>query len=173
MPSSIHAAAVAATVAAILACGGAPPSTSEQPGAGPDAAPRTGEDADSRTEAGSHLDQRRESEPAPADATTRAAVGEAECQALLDHMIDLARAEHAAGLEPEARPTDEQVRAIRAKLAPEFLKTCSALDRATYECERAATTLAAMMKCSPPSAAPATGSPGSDSDRGATGTAQP
>ena len=73
---------------------------------------------------------------------------ETECQALLDHVLGLARADHASKVDPELVPTEKQVAAIRARLEPQFLADCQKLDRDTYGCEIKAQSQEELLACS-------------------------
>lgn len=72
----------------------------------------------------------------------------ADCEALLDHFMDIASAAHARNVAPDLVPTAEQLARIRADMAPEFLPACRKLDRATYDCEMKARTREALLACS-------------------------
>lgn len=90
--------------------------------------------------------------PAPragAPAKAPAPVTRAECEALLDHVVALAYAEHTAKVPAEYVPTSNDVVAIRAELAPEFIRACTSLSRSAYECERAAKSREELLACSP------------------------
>lgn len=75
------------------------------------------------------------------------AVTEAECQALLAHVVAIANRAHASTVTPETAPTDAQLADIRARMAPEFLPMCMSLDRATLACQMRASTRDELLAC--------------------------
>ncbi len=85
-------------------------------------------------------DQARPAAPAPDDA---------ECQALLAHVVEVANDEHRRTVAPEHAPTPEQLADIRARMAPEFLPMCAQLERADYECQMRAKSRDALVACLP------------------------
>lgn len=85
------------------------------------------------------------SEPA---ARASGALSRPECNAWIDHFLALAQNDHGKKVKPEHRPTPEQVQKIRDRLAPELMKACLKLDRATYECEMRAADQPALVACS-------------------------
>lgn len=77
------------------------------------------------------------------------AVTEAECQALLAHVVTVAHAAHAQTVAPEHVPTAEQLAEIRTRMAPEFVPMCLSLDRATLACQMRAQTRDELLTCMP------------------------
>jgi hypothetical protein len=127
--------------ALLLACGGrAPAATSpdaEDPSSTPRDAPVTGEGTTPEPgESGSP--------DATADTVT-----EAECQALLAHVVSVANAAHVQRVAPEQAPTEEQLAEIRARMTPEFMPLCLSLDRTIVECQMRAQTRDALLACTP------------------------
>ena len=78
------------------------------------------------------------------------AVTEAECQALLAHVVAVAHAAHVQTVAPEHAPTEDQLAEIRARMAPEFVPVCLSLDRATVTCQMRASTRDELLACMPP-----------------------
>ena len=75
-------------------------------------------------------------------------LSETECAQLIDHVMNLARPDHAATVEPEGIPTDEQVAAIRTKLKREQTAACvGQTSRASFECALRATSVEALKAC--------------------------
>jgi hypothetical protein len=133
------------------ACGGrAPAAKSPEPDPAADAsqgAAGPGEPAPVRTPAEGPAGPDTNVDPggaAPANPVT-----EAECQALLAHVVAVANAAHAQTVAPEHAPTAEQLAEIRARMAPEFLPLCLSLDRAALDCQMRAQTRDALLACQP------------------------
>lgn len=154
----IQRAAPLALLLAITACGGpARPGqpAGARPAGGPSGrtAPRDGAPATDPTQPSAQASAAAEGHPAGSRAGTPAGtapVTEAECHALLSHVISLANAAHEPGAAPELAPTDEQIADIHAQLAPQFMPPCLALDRATFACELSARSKDALLACSSP-----------------------
>ena len=72
---------------------------------------------------------------------------EAECQALLAHVIAVANAAHVKKVAPEEAPTDEQLAAIRARLAPRFVPACLATERRAFACQMQAQSREELLAC--------------------------
>ncbi len=70
------------------------------------------------------------------------AVTERECDALIDHAVDL-------GLTEEPRATDADRESVRASLHADFARDCRALPRDRYQCAISARTLAELTACQP------------------------
>ena len=139
-----------------LACGGRTPDAKSP---GPDSAGEASQEA-----AGSGQAAPDEPDPArtpaeqPAgpdanpetnDAGAASAVTEAECQALLAHVVAVANAAHVRTVAPEHAPTAEQLAEIRARMAPEFVPACLSLDRAALSCQMRAQTRDELLACQP------------------------
>ena len=73
---------------------------------------------------------------------------EAECGAVLDHMLALGLANQRETREPEYVPLDEDVAEIRAELAPEFIPVCVAqMTREDHACAMSARTRPEFAQC--------------------------
>lgn len=148
-PARVAVAAALGLLAALASCGGAPP-----PAATP-AAPAHQDPGSAPRDAAAGEAGGTEGAPAPARAGDPAGphqagpVTEAECRALLVHVVAIANQAHAETVDPELAPTEEQLADIRARMAPEFLPMCLALDRATFECEMRASTRDELLACEP------------------------
>jgi hypothetical protein len=87
---------------------------------------------------------------AAADASTSPNLSEAECNALVDHVLDVQLTKMRAELPADKVPTDDQVKQIRENLGAEMMPTClSAFDRPSFDCMMAATTVDALYACAP------------------------
>jgi hypothetical protein len=75
--------------------------------------------------------------PAPADDSPQT---EAECGALIDHVVDVGIEHQRRTKKPEEVPTDEQVAQIRGEMRTAMTPECLKLDRASFRCAMAATT---------------------------------
>lgn len=87
-----------------------------------------------------------------------APVTRAECDKLIDHVIAIARAEQAARLPANKRPTDAQVDAIRRGLRRDLMQPCLRAGRAQLTCGMAASTSRALARCYAPPRAQEPGS---------------
>ena len=124
----------------LVACGGRPASPST-PSASPPASSPGSSDGPASTGAAA--------QPAPdaPPAGQSPAVTDADCQALLAHVVAVANRAHTQTVTPEAAPTDAQLADIRARMAPEFIPMCMGLDRATVACQMRATTRDQILAC--------------------------
>lgn len=133
-------AAVLLGLAVLFACGGrAPDATSpgaEDPGSTQPGEPGAGEPA---------------AAPEPGEPSGQAAIAdavtEAECQALLAHLVAVANAAHVQTVAPEQAPTEEQLAEIRARMRPEFMPMCLSLERSSVECQMRAQTRDELLAC--------------------------
>ena len=71
----------------------------------------------------------------------------AECEQMIDHVLEIGMAEQRAQKPAEYVPTQEQVTKIREKLAAEQLEPCLAWPRPVWECTVAAVTVSALYAC--------------------------
>ena len=76
-----------------------------------------------------------------------AGLTEAQCDELLDHLLEVERRTQAAELDPELQPTDEQLAEIRAEMREEFLEPCMQSTQALYDCAIEADTRQAFAAC--------------------------
>lgn len=139
-------AAALGVLAALAACGGAQaPAATPAPAARGDVASASGDAASARAgdPAGSSHAGRTGDRPGQ----DQAAVTEAECRALLAHVVAIANQAHTRTVAPELAPTEEQLADIRARMAPEFMPMCLGLDRATLACEMRAASRDALLAC--------------------------
>jgi hypothetical protein len=135
-----------------LACSGRAPAAKSP---GPDPAGDTRQGAAGSGEAAPARDQARAPAEQPAGpdsngAGAASAVTEADCQALLAHVVAVANTAHVRTVAPEHAPTAEQLAEIRARMAPEFVPACLSLDRATLACQMRASTHDELLACMPP-----------------------
>ena len=88
---------------------------------------------------------------APADAAAVAAPSEAECGALVDHVLELGMAKFRADARASGKPipTEAQLAKIRAQLTDELMAGCRDLPRAVYDCAMAAGDVDAYVACEP------------------------
>ena len=139
LPGIVFVSVIGTAAALCVSCGASQPGPGSAPAGPTPAAPiittaPAGHDADS---------------PSPdAHAPGQSPVTQAECEALLDRFLALARTAHAATVAAELVPTDEQLAEIRAKLAPTYIPACMNLTRAAYQCERAAASIDEQVECS-------------------------
>jgi hypothetical protein len=82
--------------------------------------------------------------PAPADDSP---LTEAECVALIDHVLDVGIAHQRRTKKPEEVPTDEQVAQIRGEMRTAMTPECLELDRASFRCAMAAGTDVELAAC--------------------------
>jgi hypothetical protein len=83
--------------------------------------------------------------PAP-DAGT-AALTEAECGQLIDHVLDVQLADMRTRKQPDEMPTDERVAELRTQMRAEMMDGCLAWSRPSYDCIMAAADLAGVQTC--------------------------
>lgn len=135
------------------ACGGA---AAPGPGAQPASAQAAGQPASARPSgpAADATDPTPGEAASPAGATGAGSAGhgaapmtEAECQALLAHLVAVANAAHVENVAPELAPTDEQIADIRARLAPRFVPACLTMDRGAFVCEMRARSRDELLAC--------------------------
>ena len=83
------------------------------------------------------------------DATGRAGPDEAECAALVAHVLDLGMAKFRDDARASGKPipTEEQLSTIRDDLTRELTEGCRSLDPETYRCAMAATDVAGYLAC--------------------------
>lgn len=126
----------------LAACGGRPasPSTPSASQPGSNASTSPGDAGQPGPVAETPPDQ----EPGTGAAS---AVTEAECQALLEHVVEVANRAHAQTVTPETAPTEAQLADIRARMAPEFIPMCLGLDRTTITCQMRASTRDQLLAC--------------------------
>jgi hypothetical protein len=82
--------------------------------------------------------------PAPADDSP---LTEAECVALIDHVLDVGIAHQRRTKKPEEVPTDEQVAQIRGEMRTAMTPECLKLDRASFRCAMAASSDTELAVC--------------------------
>jgi hypothetical protein len=78
----------------------------------------------------------------------------AECEQMIDHVLELGMAQQRASKPPEYVPSEEQVAKIRQQLVAEQLSACLAWSRPQWECVMASTTIEALYTCAEGEAAP-------------------
>ncbi len=130
----------------LVACGGRPASPST-PSASPPASSSGSSNAPASTGAATQPGPAADAPPAGQPGANAPAVTDAECQALLAHVVAVANRAHTQTVTPEAAPTDAQLADIRARMAPEFIPMCMALDRATITCQMRASTRDQLLAC--------------------------
>jgi hypothetical protein len=148
----VRAAALLGLAAMLWVCGGRAPAA-KSPGPDPAGAASQGTAGSGEADPGRDGGQAPAEQPAGPDANGAApasAVTEAECQALLAHVVAVANAAHVRTVAPEHAPTAEQLAEIRARMAPEFMPACLSLDRATLACQMRAQTRDELLACMPP-----------------------
>jgi hypothetical protein len=156
----VRAAALLGLAGVLVACGGRAPDAKSP---GPDPAGNASQEPAGSGKADPGRDPSRgpAQDPARAPAEQPAgpdtngarpagAVTEADCQALLAHVVAVANAAHVRTVAPEHAPTPEQLAEIRARMAPEFVPACLSLDRATLACQMRAGTQDELLACMPP-----------------------
>jgi hypothetical protein len=91
-----------------------------------------------------------EAEPAPAPVAAPpddSPLTEAECGALIDHVVDVGIEQQRRTKKPEEVPTAEQVAQIRDEMRTAMTPECLKLDRAAFRCAMAAATDAELAVC--------------------------
>lgn len=132
----------------LVACGGRPASPST-PSASPPASSSGSSDGPASTGAAAQPGPAADAPPAgqPGANAPASAVTDAECQALLAHVVAVANRAHTQTVTPEAAPTEAQLADIRARMAPEFIPMCMGLDRGTITCQMRASTRDQLLAC--------------------------
>ncbi len=84
----------------------------------------------------------------PAAPTEKPApLSRAECEQMIDHVLEVGLAQQRANKAPEHVPTKEQVAAIRERLVADQLSACLAWSRAQWDCVMASTTVETLYAC--------------------------
>lgn len=94
-----------------------------------------------------------EAPPDAAPAPPRPApLSRAECEQMIDHVLEIGMAQQRASKPPDYVPTPEQVAQIRQRLVADQLSACLAWSRTQYQCVMASTTVETLYACaeSPP-----------------------
>lgn len=128
----------------LAACGGRPASPSTPPSSG---SPSGSSASTSAGDAGQPGPAEDTAQPRQPGAGAANAATEAECQALLAHVVAVANRAHAQTVTPETAPTEAQLADIRARMAPEFIPMCLGLDRTTIACQMRASTRDQILAC--------------------------
>jgi hypothetical protein len=89
--------------------------------------------------------------PAPA---AEAALTEAECAQLINHIVDVGMDLQRKTRKPEEVPTEDQVAKIRAQMIHSMTPDCLRFSRASWTCAMAATTEEGLTTCTQPADAP-------------------
>jgi hypothetical protein len=139
-------AGVAGLLCMLVACGGRPASPST-PSASPPASSSGSSDYPVSTGAAGQPGPAADTPPAGQPGAPASAVTEAECQALLAHVVAVANRAHTQSVTPETAPTEAQLADIRARMAPEFIPLCMGLERATIACQMRASTRDQLLAC--------------------------
>lgn len=87
---------------------------------------------------------------APAQPATDAGVtslSEAECNEIVDHAITVMNDELRAEKPEDEWPTEDQIAALRADLAADFMDECRQYDRFVYDCMMAAKDSPGFARC--------------------------
>jgi len=71
----------------------------------------------------------------------------AECEQMIDHVLEVGLAQQRASKAPEHVPTKEQVAAIRERLVADQLSACLAWSRSQWDCVMASTTVETLYAC--------------------------
>lgn len=71
----------------------------------------------------------------------------AECELMIDHVLELGMAQQRAQKKPEHVPTEAQVAVIRERLVADQLSACLAWGRPQYACVMASTTVEGLYAC--------------------------
>ncbi|MCA9674983.1 MAG: hypothetical protein KC464_08115, partial [Myxococcales bacterium] len=78
-------------------------------------------------------------------------LGDAECEQLIDHVLDLQIKAQRAQKQADEVPTDEQIAKVRATMRDEMLEPClTAWDRPSFDCLMAAKDVDALYACAGP-----------------------
>lgn len=126
----------------LAACGGRPASPSTPPSSGSPSGSSASTSAGDAGQPGPAEDTAQPRQPGASNAAT-----DAECQALLAHVVAVANRAHAQTVTPETAPTEAQLADIRARMAPEFMPMCLGLDRTTIACQMRASTRDQILAC--------------------------
>jgi hypothetical protein len=78
----------------------------------------------------------------------------AECEQMIDHVLEIGMAQQRAQKAPEHVPTKEQVAAIREQLVADQLSACLAWQRSQWNCVMASTTVDGLYGCAEGDAPP-------------------
>jgi hypothetical protein len=88
-----------------------------------------------------------------------AALTRAECEKMIDHVLEIGMAEQRKNKPAEYVPTEAQVADIRAKMVEQQMDQCLAWPRPVWECTIASTTIEALYKCAEGAPTDASGAP--------------
>jgi hypothetical protein len=83
----------------------------------------------------------------PSPAEKPKPLSRAECEQMIDHVLDVGLAQQRANKAPEHVPTKEQVAAIRERLVADQLSACLAWSRSQWDCVMASTTVETLYAC--------------------------
>lgn len=92
-------------------------------------------------------------------ATLPAQLSRAECESMIDHVLEIGMAQQRAQKSADYVPTEAQVAEIRQRLVQDQLSACLAWPRPQWDCVMASTTIETLYACAGDEPAPAPAAP--------------